>query len=123
MSEVEPCAHCGWPKSRLMHKTQYRLSKHGYVAYEWVPDTGFGGDYEREVYVLDFRHRFYVRCNKCGARGGIASTDWYVTTEEEAEEWSRLQPTLGHEWDSDFAKDARDRAIEAWNRRANDAIN
>lgn len=117
--EPRPCPFCGHPKARLMHKTQYRKSQHGYVAYEWVPEylPGYGGR-EIEVNVQDYRHTFYVRCNKCNARGSTATTEWHVTTKEEAECWSRYQPTFGNEWDSDFAKEAREKAVEAWNARA-----
>lgn len=115
MEELKPCPFCGWPKSRLMHKTQYRASQHGYVAYEYFP--GFGVR-EVELSVMDYRHTFYVRCNKCNARGGTETTEWHVTTKEEAEEWSIDQRTFGNEWDSDFAEEAREKAVEAWNRRA-----
>lgn len=119
MEELKPCPFCGWPKSRLMHKTQYRASQHGYVAYEWEPEylPGFGGR-EVKLSVMDYRHAFYVRCNKCSARGPRFTTVWHVTTEEEADAWSRDYPTFGNEWDSDFAKEAREKAVEAWNRRA-----
>lgn len=116
--ELKPCPHCGHPKARIVSRTQCRGRDDGLVAYEYVPNTGFGGDYEEEVPMLDFRHSFYVRCNKCGARGPICKTPWHERTVEEADSWSRNHKYWGFESDSDWAKPARDAAAEAWNRRA-----
>lgn len=118
MEELKPCPFCGHAKARLVHKTQCRASQHGYVAYEYEHAClpGYGGR-EIELEATDYRHTFYVRCDKCGARGSTATTEWHVATEEEADCWSRHHPTFGNDWDSDFAAEARESAVEAWNRR------
>lgn len=118
MSELKPCPFCGWNKSRLISRTELRKSDCEEKASEWVPDTGFGGGYEVSVDMLDFRHAFYARCNKCGARGPLVKTPWHERTAEEADDWSRGDKYWGFEQESDWAKPYRDKAIEGWNRRA-----
>lgn len=120
MNEIRliPCPLCGHERARIIGKAEHRPSANRLVAYEWVPDSGFGGNYEREITVLDFRFGFYVRCNKCGAKGPVRKTPWHVRTEEEVEDWSHDCKYFGFDKDSEFARPAREAAAAAWNRRA-----
>lgn len=104
-----------------MHRTEYKTSERGLKAYCFEPDVGLGcGGYEREVEMLDFRHVFYRRCNKCGARSKPVKTDWHVRTQEEADEFSPYgsDKLWGFEPESEWAKPWRKQADDAWNGRA-----
>ena len=125
-NELRPCPFCGHPKSRLMHRTEYRENEAGLVAYNYRPritvdDITIGGD-EFETKMLDFRHVFYRRCNKCGARSRAVKTDWHVRTEDEAEDFSIYGSQKDKQWgfdpESEWARPWREAADEAWNRRA-----
>jgi uncharacterized Zn finger protein (UPF0148 family) len=116
--ELKPCPFCGHPKLRVMGKTEISDNKKDIFAYEYVPDTGFGGDYEEKIPMFDFRYTFYVRCNKCGERGALRKTPWHERTEAEAEDWTRADKYFGFEKTSEWARPAKDAAIEAWNTRA-----
>lgn len=116
MEELKPCPFCGHPRSRLMHRTEYRENAEGLTAeYDSYPGVW------HEVKMLDFRHVFYRRCNKCGARGGYVKTDWHVRTEEETEDFTlcadQREKLFGFDPDSDWAKPWREQANDAWNRR------
>lgn len=128
MSEetMESCPFCGHPRSRLMHRTEYRENGAGLVACNYRPritveDVTIGGD-EFETKMLDFRHVFYRRCNKCGARSRAVKTDWHVRTEDEAEDFSIYGSQKEKQWgfdpESEWARPWREAADEAWNRRA-----
>ena len=103
-----------------MHRTEYRKNAEGLTAEYYEPDVGFGTAGYYNVEMLDFRHVFYRRCNKCGARSKQVKTDWHVRTEEEADNFSpyssdklwRFEP------ESDWAKPWREAADAAWNDRA-----
>lgn len=89
MTELRPCPFCGHHGSRLMSRTEYRGNAEGLTAEVYEPDVGLGcGEHYREVPMLDFRHVFYCRCNKCAARSRPVRTDWHVRTREEADEFS-----------------------------------
>lgn len=119
MTELKPCPFCGHPRSRLMSRTEYRGNEEGLTADVDEPDVGFGSGGCHEVPMLDFRHVFYCKCNKCNARSKPVRTDWHVRTQDEADEFSpysndklwRFEP------ESEWAKPWRDMAMEAWNRR------
>lgn len=64
MEQSKPCPFCGHPRSRLMHRTQYRLNAEGLTAEVYEPDVGFGPEGYHTVQMLDFRHVFYRRCNR-----------------------------------------------------------
>lgn len=117
MIDLKPCPFCGHKKSRLISKTELRMSNSGLVAYEYIPDVGFGGGYEVEIPMLDFRHAFYCRCNKCGARSKTVRTEWHIRTDEEAEEWSRSDKYWGFDQNSEWALLARVQAVKEWNTR------
>lgn len=74
------------------------------------------------LWALDFRHVFYRRCNKCGARSKPVKTDWHVRTEDEAEDFSIYGSQKDKQWgfdpESEWARPWREAADEAWNRRA-----
>lgn len=123
MAELRPCPFCGHHGSRLMSRTEYRGNAEGLTAEVYEPDVGLGcGGYYREVPMLDFRHVFYCRCNKCAARSRPVRTDWHVRTREEADEFSPYSndKLWGFEPESGWAEPWRDMAIEAWNRRDGD---
>lgn len=118
--ELKPCPFCGHPRSRIVSRTEYRGNAEGLTAEVYEPDVGLGcGGYYREVPMLDFRHVFYCRCNKCGARSKPVKTDWHVRTQEEADEFSPYSndKLWGFEPESEWSKPWREMAIEAWNRR------
>lgn len=117
MTELKPCPFCGHTKSKLISRAEHRPNEDGLKAYEWIPDCGFGGDYEQEVEMYDFRFAFYRRCTKCGARSPLVKTPWHVRTEAEAEEWSRSDKYWGFEPSSEWAEPTRKKANEAWNTR------
>lgn len=126
MSDIKPCPFCGHPRSRLMHRTEYRDNAEGLTALQYEPQftadgVEYGGE-DYEVKMLDFRHVFYRRCNKCGARSGYVKTDWHVRTQDEADDFSvynsQREKLWGFDPDSDWAKPWRDMADEAWNTRA-----
>ena len=120
MSDVKPCPFCGHPRSRLMHRTEYRENAEGLTASvsEWDDMRGIWLG-EREVKMLDFRHVFYRRCNKCGATSKRFKTEWHVRTSDEADDFSPDGPYKLWPFgpDSDWAKPWRDMADGAWNRR------
>lgn len=120
MNDAKPCPFCGHPRSRLMHRTQYRLNAEGLTAEVYEPDVGFGPEGYHTVQMLDFRHVFYRRCNKCGARSKPVKTDWHVRTHEEADEFSPYSSDKlwGFEPESEWAKPWRKQADDAWNGRA-----
>lgn len=117
--DVKPCPFCGHPRSRLIHRTEYRRNYNRLVATEDL-ELGFGD----EVDMLDFRHVFYRRCNKCGAKSKFVRTDWHVRTKEEAEEFSLSLDLEEKLWpcgpNSEWAKPWRDKADEVWNMRITD---
>lgn len=120
---LRPCPFCGHPRSRLMSRTEYRANGAGLTAFEYEPDVGMGvGGYEREVTMLDFRHIFYRRCNKCGARSRQVKTDWHVRTQEEADDFSLSQDQKSKQWGfdagSEWARPWREEADAAWNERS-----
>lgn len=117
MTELKPCPFCGHTKSKLISRAEHRPNEDGLKAYEWIPDCGFGGDYEQEVEMYDFRFAFYRRCTKCGARSPLVKTPWHVRTEDEAEQWSRNDKYWGFEPSSEWAEPTRKKANEAWNTR------
>ena len=124
MAGLRPCPFCGHHGSRLMSRTEYRGNAEGLTAEVYEPDVGLGcGGYYREVPMLDFRHVFYCRCNKCAARSRPVRTDWHVRTREEADEFSPYSndKLWGFEPESGWAEPWRDMAIEAWNRRDGEA--
>lgn len=121
--ELKPCPFCGHPRSRLMHRTEYRRNEAGITASfeEWDEMRGIPlGQYE--VDMLDFRHAFYRRCNKCGATSRKAKTDWHVRTQEEADEFSiygsQKEKQCGFDPDSEWARPWREAADAAWNERS-----
>lgn len=120
MNDAKPCPFCGHPRSRLMHRTQYRLNAEGLTAEVYEPDVGFGPEGYHTVEMLDFRHVFYRRCNKCGARSKPVKTDWHVRTQEEADGFSPYSSDKlwGFEPESEWAKPWRKQADDAWNGRA-----
>lgn len=125
MAELKPCPFCGHPRSRLMHRTEYRRNEAGITASfeEWDEMRGIPlGQYE--VDMLDFRHAFYRRCNKCGARSGYVKTDWHVRTEDETEDFTLCADQRSKLWgfdpDSEWARPWREKADSEWNRRADD---
>lgn len=59
--ELKPCPFCGHPRSRLMHRSEYRENAEGLTAEEYQPDVGFGGAGYSQITMLDFRHVFYRR--------------------------------------------------------------
>ena len=108
-----------------MHRTEYRENEAGLVSYNYQPrftvdGITMGGD-ELETKMLDFRHVFYRRCNRCGARSRPVKTDWHVRTEDEAEDFSIYQDQKSKQWgfdpDSEWAKPWREEADAAWNER------
>ena len=122
MGEIKPCPFCGYPRSRLMHRSEYRRNEAGLTAHEYEPDVGLGlGGVEYEVNMLDFRHVFYRRCNKCGARSKAVKTDWHIRTQDEADDFSIYQDQKQKQWgfdpESEWAKPWRDMADAEWNRR------
>lgn len=122
MEELKPCPFCGHPRSRLMHRSEYRENAEGLTAEEYQPDVGFGGAGYRQIMMLDFRHVFYRRCNRCGARSKQVKTDWHVRTQEEADEFSIYESQKEKQWgfdpDSEWASPWRDAADAAWNERS-----
>lgn len=109
-----------------MHRTEYRENEAGLVAYNYQPrftvdGIEIGGD-ELETKMLDFRHVFYRRCNRCGARSRAVKTDWHVRTEDEAEDFSIYGSQKDKQWgfdpESEWARPWREAADEEWNRRA-----
>lgn len=121
--ELKPCPFCGHPRSRLMHRTEYRRNEAGITASfeEWDEMRGIPlGQYE--VDMLDFRHAFYRRCNKCGATSRKVKTDWHVRTQEEADEFSIYGSQKEKQWgfdpDSEWARPWREAADAAWNERS-----
>lgn len=120
MTELKPCPFCGHHGSRLMSRTEYRGNAEGLTAEVYEPDVGLGcGGYYHDVPMLDFRHVFYCRCNRCSARSRPVRTDWHVRTQEEADEFSPYSndKLWGFEPESEWAEPWRDMAMEAWNRR------
>ena len=121
--ELKPCPFCGHPRSRLMHRTEYRRNEAGITASfeEWDEMRGIPlGQYE--VDMLDFRHVFYRRCNRCGARSKQVKTDWHVRTQEEADEFSIYGSQKEKQWgfdpDSEWARPWREASDAAWNERS-----
>ena len=87
--ELKPCPFCGWKKVTIAGKKVIR----GYL---W--DRGVN------------KHIFYVKCNKCHARGGSASglIPTYITKcKMPKDELSSYE-------------EIKNAAIKAWNRREND---
>lgn len=125
MEELKPCPFCGHKRSRLMHRTEYRMNEAGITAAfeEWDEMRGIPL-WQREVDMLDFRHVFYRRCNKCGATSRKVRTDWHVRTQEEADDFSPYQDhrskLCGFDADSDWARPWRDKANKEWNLRPNE---
>lgn len=123
VSDVKPCPFCGHTRSRLMHRTEYRENAAGLAASvsEWDDMRGIWLG-EREVKMLDFRHVFYRRCNKCGATSRKVKTDWHVRTQDEADDFSiygsQREKLWGFDPESEWAKPWRGEADAAWNRRA-----
>lgn len=118
MDGLKECPFCGHAKSRLMHRTEYRRNADGLTAEIFDPDVGFGGEGYREIAMLDFRHIFYRRCNRCGARSKSVKTDWHVRTQEEADNFTPDDYKLwGFEPWSEWAKPWREEADAAWNER------
>lgn len=120
---IKPCPFCGHPRSRLMHRSEYRRNEEGLTALEYEPDVGMGlGGVEFEVPMMDFRHVFYRRCNKCGARSRPVKTDWHVRTQDEADDFSLYQDQKSKQWgfdpESEWAKPWRDEADAEWNKRS-----
>lgn len=101
-----------------MHRTEYRENAEGLTALEYEPC----GHREFEVKMLDFRHVFYRRCNKCGATSRKVKSEWHVRTQDEADDFSIYndvrQKQRGFDEDSEFAHPAREEADDAWNKRA-----
>lgn len=122
MTETRPCPFCGHPRSRLTHRTEYRENAEGLTATvtDWDMITGLDVS-EHEVEMLDFRHVFYRRCNRCGARGGYVRTDWHVRTQDEADYFSpfdgQRERLCGFDPDSEWARPWREMADEMWNGR------
>lgn len=92
--KIKPCPFCGGTKLKVESKS--------------VLD-GYAGDIHRVE-----RMTFSVRCNSCHARGGTASgrviKSFRLTmTEKDLPEWATTDTKL------------KEKAIEAWNRRVNDA--
>ena len=116
---LRPCPFCGHPRSRLMHRSEYRRNEAGLTALEYEP---YAGGVEFEVPMMDFRHVFYRRCNKCGARSRTVKTEWHVRTQVEADGFSLYQYQKSKQWgfdpDSEWAKPWRDEADAAWNERS-----
>lgn len=104
-----------------MHRSEYRENAEGLTAEEYQPDVGFGGAGYHQIKMLDFRHVFYRRCNKCGARSHAVKTDWHVRTEDEAEDFSIYGSQKDKQWgfdpESEWARPWREVADEAWDRR------
>lgn len=120
--ELKPCPFCGHSRSRLMHRSEYRENAEGLTAEEYQPDVGFGGAGYHQIKMLDFRHVFYRRCNRCGARSKQVKTDWHVRTQEEADEFSIYGSQKEKQWgfdpDSEWARPWREAADAAWNERS-----
>lgn len=122
MSELLSCPYCGHPRSRLMSRTEYRKNADGLTA--TVTEFDYLGNEmgERDIDMLDFRHVFYRRCNKCGATSRKVKTDWHVRTQDEADDFSPYSPCKL--WpngpNSEWAKPWREQAIKEWNTRANE---
>lgn len=125
MSELKPCPFCGHPRSRLMHRTEYRENAEGLTApvtdWDMMRGVVIG---EHDVKMLDFRHAFYRRCNRCGARGPLVKTDWHVRTEDETDDFTlysgQREKLWGFDPDSEWAGPWREKADAEWNRRADD---
>ncbi len=116
--ELKPCSHCGWHRSSIISKTETRASDSGLEITESV-FSPFTSDYHEErIPARDFRHGFYVRCNKCGSRAPVAWTPWHVRTEGECDNWCRDHKYWGFDIDSEFAAPAMEEAAAAWNTRA-----
>lgn len=118
MSELKPCPFCGHPRSRLMSRTEYRENAEGLTAIFTEFDFHGFVSGEQEVKMLDFRHAFYRRCNRCGARGPLVKTDWHVRTEEEADDFSFGSKLWPCGPDSEWARPWREKADAEWNRRS-----
>lgn len=120
MSELLSCPYCGHPRSRLMSRTEYRKNADGLTA--TVTEFDYLGNEmgERDIDMLDFRHVFYRRCNKCGATSRKVKTDWHVRTQDEADDFSPYSPykLWPNGPNSEWAKPWREQANKEWNTRA-----
>ena len=56
MAELKPCPFCGWKKTRIIGRDEPGSTRVRYI-----------GDYQLRTH----GRKFYVRCNRCYAHGGI----------------------------------------------------
>ena len=104
--ELKPCPFCGWAGAKV-HKR--------FRGYRWM-----------ESLVAEIRvdkMSCYVSCNRCKARGGIA-TGQIVTYKRSFGDHNLFgEPTKNipiPDWTT-TEDEIEQKAVEAWNRRANDA--
>lgn len=120
MNDLKSCPGCGWPKVRLIGKTQTKDNESGFVAIEtYEQDEGIYGSrtIENTISMKDFRHGFYCRCNRCGWKSPTVWTPWHIRTKGEADQWNRNEKYFGFEQDSEWAKPYREEAQRLWNKR------
>lgn len=101
--ELKPCPFCGWARAKV-HKR--------FRGYQWM------GPLVAEIRVD--KVSYYVACNRCKARGGVA-TGQVVTCRRHFEYANPLEePTTSipaPDW-ATTTDELERQAVEAWNRRA-----
>ena len=100
-AELKPCPFCGYKKSRISE----RWSRH-WISYY----VGEGLDVESRVEVV-INIRANVICNKCHARGGTARGN--IARDGSMRESTKERFKIKEK------ETIEQRAIEMWNRRAN----
>ena len=106
--ELKPCPFCGG-KASIKYKWLSKRARAIVPPSEVMKEQGFDVWYQRHQYIDRYKYSVKAICNKCHARGKpvVATVEKYTpynTTEEAVKSYAPFV----------------EKAIEAWNRRADD---
>ena len=114
--ELKPCPFCGWDGIHMRRKTQMRKSVTGFM-YMRGYDQFYAGQYFSEEPCYDYRFGVRFYCGRCRAETPYVWGEWHLPTEDEVETFDDL-PHACERFDPDEERATIDKAIAAWNRRA-----
>lgn len=110
--KLKPCPFCGWRGIHMRKKTRMRESVTGFMYMR-----GYDGQDFREEHCYDYRFGIRFFCGKCKAETPYVWGEWHLPIEDDIETFDDL-PHACERFDPDEERATIEKAIAAWNRRA-----
>ena len=120
--ELKSCPFCGWSGVHMRKMTQMRESVTGFTymrGYDQFDPYSFGyvGQDFREEHCYDYRFGIRFYCGKCKAETPYVWGEWHLPDEDDVETFDDM-PHACERFSPDEERETIDKAIAAWNRRA-----